>query len=75
MIQLVRPTEAMKEQAIEFRQEFFEHGEFVINRSELSVGIAILVQGIRQSRKLPGGKNDRIKKRKRKAHIPSGGMG
>lgn len=27
MIQLVRPTEAMKEQAIEFRQEFFEHGE------------------------------------------------
>jgi predicted acetyltransferase len=35
MIQLVRPTEAMKEQAIEFRQEFFEHGEFVINGSEL----------------------------------------
>ena len=35
MIQFVRPTEAMKEQAIEFRQEFFEHGEFVINGSEL----------------------------------------
>ena len=35
MIQLVRPTEAMKEQVIEFRQEFFEHGEFVINGSEL----------------------------------------
>ena len=35
MIQLVRPTEAIKEQAIEFRQEFFEHGEFVINGSEL----------------------------------------
>ena len=35
MIQLVRPTEAMKKQAIEFRQEFFEHGEFVINGSEL----------------------------------------
>lgn len=35
MIRLVRPTEAMKEQAIEFRQEFFEHGEFVINGSEL----------------------------------------
>ena len=35
MIQLVRPTEAMKELAIEFRQEFFEHGEFVINGSEL----------------------------------------
>ena len=59
MIQLVRPTEAMKEQAIEFRQEFFEHGEFVIN----------------DTAELPGGKNDRIKKRKRKAHIPSGGMG
>ncbi len=28
MIQLVRPTGAMKEQAIEFRQEFFEDGEF-----------------------------------------------
>ncbi len=35
MIQLVRPTEAMKEQAIEFRQEFFEHGEFIIYGSEL----------------------------------------
>ena len=35
MIQLVRPTEAMKKQAIEFRQEFFEHGEFVIYGSEL----------------------------------------
>ncbi len=35
MIQLVRPTEAMKEQAIEFRQEFFEHGVFVINGNEL----------------------------------------
>ena len=35
MIQLVRPTEAMKEQAVEFRQEFFDHGEFVINGSEL----------------------------------------
>ena len=35
MIQLVRPTETMKEQAIEFRKEFFEHGEFVINGSEL----------------------------------------
>ena len=35
MIQLVRPTEAMKKQAIEFRQEFFDHGEFVMNGSEL----------------------------------------
>ena len=35
MIQLVRPTEERKEQAIEFRQEFFAHGEFVINGSEL----------------------------------------
>ena len=34
MIQLVRPTEAMKEQAIEFRQEFFEEGEFIINGIE-----------------------------------------
>ena len=35
MIQLVRPTEERKEQAVEFRQEFFDHGEFVINGSEL----------------------------------------
>ena len=35
MIQLVRPTEKRKEQAAEFRQEFFDHGEFVINGSEL----------------------------------------
>lgn len=35
MIQLVRPTEKRKEQAVEFRQEFFDHGEFVINGSEL----------------------------------------
>ena len=30
---------------------------------------------IRDTAELPGGKNDRIKKRKRKAYIPSGGMG
>ncbi len=35
MIQLVRPTEEQKEQAVEFRQEFFDHGESVINGSEL----------------------------------------
>ena len=35
MIQLVRPTEERKEQAVEFRKEFFDHGEFVINGSEL----------------------------------------
>ncbi len=35
MIQLVRPTEELKEQALEFKQEFFDHGEFVINGSEL----------------------------------------
>ena len=35
MIYLVRPTEERKEQAVEFRQEFFDHGEFVINGSEL----------------------------------------
>ena len=38
MIQLVRPTEERKEQAIKFRQEFFDHGEFVINGSELFAG-------------------------------------
>lgn len=35
MIQLVRPSEERKEQAIKFRQEFFEHGESVINGREL----------------------------------------
>ena len=35
MIRLVKPTEAMKEQALEFKQEFFDNGEFVINGSEL----------------------------------------
>ena len=35
MIQLVRPTEEQKEQAVEFRQEFFDHGEFVMNGGEL----------------------------------------
>lgn len=35
MIKLVRPTEAQKEQALEFRQEFFDNGESVINGSEL----------------------------------------
>ncbi len=35
MIRLVRPTEEQKEQAVEFRQEFFDHGGFVINGSEL----------------------------------------
>ena len=35
MIQLVRPSEERKEQAIKFRQKFFEHGESVINGSEL----------------------------------------
>ena len=35
MIRLVKPTEALKEQALEFKQEFFDNGEFVINGSEL----------------------------------------
>ena len=35
MIRLVRPIEALKEQALEFKQEFFDNGEFVINGSEL----------------------------------------
>jgi len=35
MIKLVRPTREHKEKAIEFKQEFFDHGERVINGSEL----------------------------------------
>lgn len=35
MIRLIRPTEALKEQAMAFKQEFFDNGEFVINGSEL----------------------------------------
>ena len=35
MIRLVRPAEALKEQALEFKQEFFDNGESVINGSEL----------------------------------------
>ena len=34
-IRLVRPTEQLKEQAINFRQEFFDNHEMVINGSEL----------------------------------------
>lgn len=34
-IRLVRPTEQLKEQAIKFRQEFFDNHEMVINGSEL----------------------------------------
>ena len=34
-IHLVRPTAAQKEQALQFRQEFFDAGERVINGSEL----------------------------------------
>ena len=34
-IQLIRPTAECKEQALAFRQEFFENGETVINGSEL----------------------------------------
>lgn len=36
MIQLVRPTEAMKEQAIEFRQEFFEGGSPCAGKSSVA---------------------------------------
>ncbi len=35
MIQFVRPPEERREQAVRFRQELFEHGESVINESEL----------------------------------------
>ena len=34
-IRLVRPTEHLKEQAIKFKQEFFDNREMVINGSEL----------------------------------------
>lgn len=34
-IKLVRPTEELKEKAIDFRQEFFDIGEMIINGSEL----------------------------------------
>ena len=34
-IRLVRPETAHKAQALEFRQEFFDHGERIINGSEL----------------------------------------
>ena len=35
MIKLVSPIEALKEQALKFKREFFDNGEFVINGSEL----------------------------------------
>lgn len=34
-IRLVKPTKALKEKAIEFRQEFFDHNERIIDGSEL----------------------------------------
>lgn len=34
-IRLVRPTAALKEQVIEFRQEFYDHNEMIIHGSEL----------------------------------------
>jgi len=35
MIKLIRPTVELKEQALDFRQEFFDNGEMIINGSEL----------------------------------------
>jgi len=35
MIKLIRPTKELKEKALDFRQEFFDNGEKVINGSEL----------------------------------------
>ena len=35
MIKLIRPTKELKEQALDFRQEFFDNGEKVINGSDL----------------------------------------
>lgn len=34
-IELVRPAEEFKGRALEFRQEFFDHGELIMNGSEL----------------------------------------
>ena len=34
-IQLIRPDLELKEKAIEFRQEFFDNNEMIINGSEL----------------------------------------
>lgn len=34
-IRLIRPTLELKEKALEFRQEFFNHNEMIINGSEL----------------------------------------
>ena len=34
-IRLVRPTQELKEKALEFRQDFFDHNEMIINGSEL----------------------------------------
>ncbi len=34
-IRLVRPTKELKDKAIDFRQEFFDNDEFIINGSEL----------------------------------------
>lgn len=35
MVKLVRPTEKLKEQALDFRKEFFDNDEMIINGSEL----------------------------------------
>lgn len=34
-IRLIRPTLELKEEALEFRQEFFDNNEMIINGSEL----------------------------------------
>lgn len=34
-INLIRPTKELKQQALEYRKEHFDHGEFIINGSEL----------------------------------------
>ena len=35
MIRLIRPEKSLEQQALEFRQEFFDNGERIINGSEL----------------------------------------
>lgn len=35
MVRLIRPTNELEEQALDFRQEFFDNGERIINGSEM----------------------------------------
>lgn len=45
-IELVRPAEEFKGRALEFRQEFFDHGELIMNGSELLIRSIIMMNGL-----------------------------